>query len=433
MNPKILTTAFFFLFLAAITMGQKTVILLYFTGIANGQYAQLDSVHVRNIDKSCDTTLYWPDTVLSLNAMLGMNDLHSFSENFRVFQNVPNPVKENTKILLYLPENGNVAIDVSLLSGKQVASYSQELKRGYHSFLYTPAGDETYIFSATCKSVRKSIKMVSSLSRSSSGCSLVYKGPENETAGLKSVETSANFVFSFGDLLEYKVYYNGLTITLMSSPTQSTVTTFIFYPSGTPCPGIPKVTYSGQTYNTVQIGSQCWFKENLNVGTMINGSQEQTDNGIIEKYCYNDDVHNCTIYGGLYQWDEAMQYLTAEGVKGICPTGWHLPTDAEWTTLTTFLGVDSIAGGKMKETGTTHWASPNTGATDSLGFNALPGGIRYSSGDFAYLTNLAYFWSSSQYDAAYAWNRRLAYDDEYVYHYDSYKTGGFSGRCVKDN
>jgi len=91
----------------------------------------------------------------------------------------------------------------------------------------------------------------------------------------------------------------------------------------TPCPGLPKIIYENQAYNTVVVGDQCWIKENLNIGSRINGIQNQTNNGIIEKYCYNDDSVNCTKYGGLYLWSEAMQYDTAEGARGICPIGWH--------------------------------------------------------------------------------------------------------------
>ena len=189
----------------------------------------------------------------------------------------------------------------------------------------------------------------------------------------------------------------------------------------------------GKTYNTVLIGTQCWFAQNLNVGTKVLGSVNQTNNSIIEKYCYNDDDANCAIYGGLYQWDEAMQYSTTEGVKGICPTGWHLPTDAEWTTLTTFLGDENIAGGKMKEAGTAHWLSPNTGATNSSGFTALPGGFRNDDGGyFGSLTYSAYFWSSSQSAAPTAWTRHLRYDFEVVSWPNHYKTYGFTGRCVQD-
>ncbi|MFH1937504.1 MAG: FISUMP domain-containing protein [Bacteroidota bacterium] len=204
-----------------------------------------------------------------------------------------------------------------------------------------------------------------------------------------------------------------------------------FIAQNPPC-GQMTVSYGGQTYNTVKIGTQCWFKENLNIGTRINGSQNQTNNSTIEKYCYNDQESNCDTYGGLYQWDEMMQYVTTQGAKGICPDGWHIPTDAEWTTLTTYLGGESVAGGKMKEAGYAHWASPNTGANNSSGFTALPGGTRYSSGSFYNLTLSAYFWSSSQTDATYAWGRHLSYSNEYLGRYYYNKTYGFSCRCLQD-
>ncbi len=126
------------------------------------------------------------------------------------------------------------------------------------------------------------------------------------------------------------------------------------------------------------------------------------NNSIIEKYCYNNSTANCDIYGGLYQWNEMMQYTTTPGAQGICPaTGWHLPTDAEWTILTTFLGGEGIAGGKMKTTGTIEagtglWYAPNTGATNESGFTALPGGYRSDNGDFDGLGYYAYFWSSTE-------------------------------------
>ena len=205
---------------------------------------------------------------------------------------------------------------------------------------------------------------------------------------------------------------------------------------GQPCPGIPTVLYEGKTYNTVQIGNQCWFKENLNIGTKISGSTNQTDNSILEKYCYNDDENNCTTYGGLYQWNEAMQYSTTPGVQGICPTGWHLPTDAEWTTLTDFLGGLSIAGGKMKEAGYTHWLSPNTGATNTSGFTALPTGAMWGGGNFSNFNKYTYLWSSSTNDA-YDWFkycRNLDYDANSVNRSDDgcQEQYGFSVRCLQD-
>ena len=200
---------------------------------------------------------------------------------------------------------------------------------------------------------------------------------------------------------------------------------------GVPCPGIPTVTYEGQVYNTILIGGQCWLKENLNVGTMINGDDGMTNNGVIEKYCYDNDPANCEIYGGLYQWHEMMEYSTTPGVQGICPSGWHLPTDEEWTTLTDFLGA-SVAGGKMKETGTIHWQSPNTGATNESGFTALPGGYRNTGGNFDDLTNNAHFWSSSELNTGYAWDRGLSYGSDAVNRNHRNKDFGFSVRCFQD-
>ena len=193
-----------------------------------------------------------------------------------------------------------------------------------------------------------------------------------------------------------------------------------------------------KVYTTVQIGDQCWMAQNLNVGTRINGSLEQTNNNpeqIIEKYCYGDSEANCDVYGGLYQWNEMMLYSTTPGIQGICPTGWHLPTNAEWITLADYLGGEEVAGGAMKETGTTHWASPNIGATNSSGFTALPGGDRdfiWEIGYFGNLSSLGYWWSSSQSDADGAWRWYMYHINVYFiadYEPNSY---GYSVRCLKD-
>jgi uncharacterized protein (TIGR02145 family) len=183
--------------------------------------------------------------------------------------------------------------------------------------------------------------------------------------------------------------------------------------------------------------------ENLNIGTRISGSSNQTDNSEIEKYCYNNSDAQCDTYGGLYQWNEMMGYTTTAGVQGICPDGWHLPTDAEWCTLeqqvdptitcssTGWRGVDG--GGKLKESGTTHWNSPNTGATNSSGFTALPSGYRYAYGSFDYLGYYGRWWSSSEDAASDAWYRGLTYGGAQVGRYSGDQSGGFSVRCLKDN
>jgi uncharacterized protein (TIGR02145 family) len=188
----------------------------------------------------------------------------------------------------------------------------------------------------------------------------------------------------------------------------------------------------GQNYNTVLIGDQCWMAENLNIGTMINGTNDMTDDGVIEKYCYDNDSANCNEYGGLYQWNEMMEYDTTAGVQGICPSGCHLPTMGEWTTLTDFLGGKDIAGEKMKEVGTTHWQSPNKYASNKSGFTAPSGGYRDFNGGFYHLPFYIFYWSSSERDTSNAWCRGLGYDHAGVSRPDNGKNRGFSVRCLKD-
>jgi uncharacterized protein (TIGR02145 family) len=184
------------------------------------------------------------------------------------------------------------------------------------------------------------------------------------------------------------------------------------------------------------------MKENLKIGTMINGSSEQTDNATIEKYCFDDNPTNCDTYGGLYQWNEMMQYVTTEGARGICPEGWHLPTDAEWCILEQGLdpsincsssgsrGIDG--GGKMKETGILHWQSPNNGATNSSGFTALPGGWRGIDAAFYNHLLYAYFWSSSA-SGPDAYIRGLYYLNAMVERNAWNIDVGLSVRCIQDS
>lgn len=209
------------------------------------------------------------------------------------------------------------------------------------------------------------------------------------------------------------------------------------------CPGIPTVQYGGQTYNTVQIGTQCWLKENLNIGVMIDNSQNPSNNGIVEKWCQGNLESNCNVYGGLYQWSEMMQFMTTPSAQGICPSGWHIPSDQEWCTLTMFLDptvncnaienwTGTNVGSKMKETGTVHWANPNTGATNSSEFSAFGAGFRRSIGVFMNLTSNALFWSSTEINSTYSYYGGLMYDKTGWFRGTGYREDGMSVRCLKD-
>ena len=192
-------------------------------------------------------------------------------------------------------------------------------------------------------------------------------------------------------------------------------------------------------YRIVQIGSQVWMAENLkttkyNDGTAIPLVTDSTAwlNLTTPGYCwYNNDAATYkNTYGALYNW-----YVVNTGK--LAPTGWHVPTDAEWTILTTYLGGDSIAGGKMKSTGTIEagtglWYSPNTGATNESGFTAVPAGFRDGNGTFSNIGGYGYWWSSSEDYTTNAWLRYLTYDNSNVYRIDNYEYAGFSVRCVRD-
>jgi len=202
--------------------------------------------------------------------------------------------------------------------------------------------------------------------------------------------------------------------------------------------GQPITDKDGNSYKTVFIGTQQWMAENLktskyNDGTTIPNITDNTqwgNNTTGAWASYNNDAAKNAKYGKLYNWYAVSK--TTNGNKNICPTGWHVPTDAEWMVLTDNLGGDSIAGGKMKEVGTTNWYSPNTDATNMSLFTGLPGGYRYSYGDYNYIGHYGYWWSSTEPKTSAAWYRYLDYYNGNAYRDDFSKGYGFSVRCLRD-
>jgi uncharacterized protein (TIGR02145 family) len=190
----------------------------------------------------------------------------------------------------------------------------------------------------------------------------------------------------------------------------------------------------GNVYRTIKIGNQWWMAENLKVTHYRNGDlipnviddTEWSNLTTGARCAYDNDENNVATYGRLYNW------YTVNDSRHIAPAGWHVPSmDAEWQTIVDYLG-GSVAGGKMKETGTAHWKSPNTGATNESGFSALPGGHRYYDGEFYDMGYYAYFWSSSEVSTYYAWFRFLYYASSDVDRGDYDKQDGFSVRLVRD-
>lgn len=190
----------------------------------------------------------------------------------------------------------------------------------------------------------------------------------------------------------------------------------------------------GNLYHTVTIGTQVWLVENLkttrfNDGTSIPlvSDNEQWRGLTSPGYCWplNDPINYKDTYGALYNW------FTVNTGK-LAPAGWHVPTTAEFTTLIDFLGGKSAAGAKMKETGIVHWRNPNTGANNSSGFTAVPGGFRWDTLGFNGLTAYCYLWSATRAEEIGAWGFGLYFDKEEITNERYYQTAGFTVRCIKD-
>jgi len=191
----------------------------------------------------------------------------------------------------------------------------------------------------------------------------------------------------------------------------------------------------GKTYATIKIGNQWWMAENLKETRYRNGdviprvTDDSTWNGLFTgaRCAYDNDENIAEIYGYLYN-----GYSVVDG-RNLSPSDWRVPTEADWTKLADYIGGQLAAGGKMKEAGTIHWKSPNTGATNESGFAALPGGFRLlKDGSFGYLGYFAAFWSSTEAFAGYMWSRNLGYDRSAMFRDDSGRKSGFSVRLVRE-
>ena len=192
----------------------------------------------------------------------------------------------------------------------------------------------------------------------------------------------------------------------------------------------------GNVYTSVTIGTQVWMVENLKTTKYRNGDLIGTTTpaslNIIDEstpkyhWAYDSNEINVATYGRLYTW-----YAVTDSRK-VCPVGWHVPSDAEWTELTDYLGGEDVASGKLKETGTTHWSDPNEGATNETGFTALPGGFRFDNGSFDVIGGYGYWWSATESDAASGWYRLMNCGNAYVFRSNYLKVVGVSVRCIRN-
>jgi uncharacterized protein (TIGR02145 family) len=378
--------------------------------------------------------LYAGDTVIRLEYETGIGEgALAVGNTLKVWQNYPNPFRSATSVNVYLPESGEVNLALSDASGRTFTALSRNILNGLHRFSISCGSPGIFILNVITGDEIRSIRLISEAESTGENFAISYQGSVAKgEESLKSITHNRNFPFTPGDIMQFFGYAGKDIDTIQDIPTFSTDYEFVFQNGGFPCPGLETIEYAGQTYNTIQVGNQCWFGENLNVGEFLSSNFMMTNNEVIEKHCYLDLTDYCDIYGGLYEWNELMDYSSEPGSQGICPDGWHLPDDDEWFLMVNFLGGDRNAGGLLKKEGTVHWDPPNSGATNQSGFAALPAGQHEGTGVYTGLGALTFFWSSTSSGLLFSNYWELQYNSTNVVTEGFVRTRGLSARCLRD-
>jgi uncharacterized protein (TIGR02145 family) len=423
------------------SFGQKYSLSLTFTALDGDKYCQLDSIAIKNITRNVDTILYFPDTVLLLNYPSGISPYGDKDEGFIIMENYPNPVIDESRITLFIPTSDLVKIAVTDYMGRSFFISDYQLSKGYHSFRFIPSKEKIFFFVAQWKGISRAIKILHDGS-SNHALGLEYIQQQGSAMKVKSQKEALGFTFDAGDSLLY-IGYADKTAGIRGSgiaadkPQVNNIYTFQIA-EGIPCYSIPLLLYDYKLYKTLQIGSQCWMRENLSSTHYKNGDPipnvtADADWYALQSgaYCnYDNDENNGIIYGLLYN-----GYAMIDS-RCLCPAGWHVPSNSEdWQVLIDYYGgVEGLVGGYLKATGDS-WASPNTGADNRSGFTGLPGGARFDwNGSYHYIYYDGYWWTSTQQPGmpvAYV-NRALYYDHNWFPTEVRPVMNGCSIRCIKD-
>ena len=431
MKTKISFLVFSFFLLSIISVGQT--LTLSFDGQNNGQVVALEKVFIENLDKSCDTTLFYPNSTVTLQ-VLGIENPVESPTRLTVFQNVPNPVLETTAIKIFNPSSENVSIVVQDLFGRPVCTYHANLERGYHIFNFSPGKAGTYFFSVSSPGVSQSIKITSSMLNTYGAFSLRYSGKVGHENSLK-VAKSGPFVFSSGDSLRYTGYYQSMTKTLYDSPQSNKTYTFTFSSTGFTCgqnltinhaksggvAPVNKTTTYGTVTNIPGETAKCWLTSNLGSDHQATSVTDNTEASagwywqFNRKKGYKHDGSTLTPAWTITSINEISDWLVDIDPCNLeLGTAWRLPTYTEW------YNVDNTGG----------WTNWNGPWGSGLKLHAA-GYLYYSNGSLLYRGSYGCYWSNTQYDSSYGWYLGFGsgLSDMYNYH----KAYGYSARCLRDN
>ncbi len=386
---------------------------------ASGASTTVGTVKVENLTQNTTITLNGND-ILHLGTV-GINETEYNINNPMIY---PNPMQGKAELSFNTEQDGDIQITFNDISGKEVLDKSNTYTKGNHRFQLNGLKQGMYLVNIKSETYSYSLKLISQNSNQNETVVIEYLGCEYVTQGkLKNTNTTVNMPYNNGDRLLFKGTSGNYSNIITDIPTSNKTITFSF----TAC-----TDFDNNNYATVKIGNQIWMAENLKTTHYKNGAAipNITDNAtwaglITGARCYynNDSTIYASTYGALYN-------CYTVNTSNLCPTGWHVPTDAEWTTLTTYLGGESQAGGKLKAT--TLWNSPNAGATNETGFTALPGGCHYFTGTYSNIGNYGYWWSSTVYGTSGAWSRYMGYSYSDAIRGNDFKTYGFSVRCLRD-
>ena len=415
------------IFCALNTNAQNYLITFAGTGLSN----IVNSVRVENLTTNDFITVSGSD-VLRLTITTGVNSIdNGQSWGMKIY---PNPMTDNSRLEIVPPTSGNVIITVFDMIGKPLAKVPSYLENSKQVFRISGLNSGAYLINVTGVGYRFSGKLL--CEGKVSGGINVEKISTNQATNVitlkkdtKGTMATVDMAYTNGDRLKFTGISGNYSTVITDIPTSDKTITFNF---------IACKDGDNNNYPVVTIGSQVWMEENLKT-TKYNDNttiplvidQYAWAQLLVPAYCWwnNDEATNKDVYGALYNW-----YVVNSGK--LCPMGWHVPLDAEWTTLTTYLGGN---GGKLKETGTIHWEGNNTGATNESGFTALPGGFRepYNltpANSGAHFDNLGfggYFWSSTENITDYVWACNLKIDKDSVFRNYYFNRYGFSVRCLQ--
>lgn len=453
-------------------------VTLTFTGSENAynQHIQLDRVVISNLTRNWQETIFWPDTVLTMQVGTGIDDIAGAMDysSIQLLQNNPNPFTSTTEVSIMAANEGTVSVDIADINGRIIAANEYSQQPGILQFRVTLATAGTYVMTARQNGHTSSIKMVCNGGTEVNKIEYTGSAEMRDLAFSKSPElhnapkyTTTNS-FALGDQMEYVGYatidgmeFESIHATWVQTESQD-ITLYFDFSLNQPCPGAATVTdIDNNTYNTVRIGDQCWMKENLRTTRYADGTTialgSSTSTTTKYRYYPNNDESNVATYGYLYNWNAVMGASSSSsanpsGVQGICPDGWHVPSNAEFHQLKYFVSSRSqyvcgddntyiakaLASVEGWNSSSEQCAVGNNSSTNNMtGFSALPAGIRFASASF--FGEFARFWSSTKMpeNSSLAFYMQLSYDkafvldDEWMYGGNAI-VSGHSVRCVRN-